>query len=114
MRAWFQTVVLATGLIGHGLPVAPGRADDTGFATSTHDVRHEGGRLCILAHNHGGSGTGGTKGVALVAAMKAFYDSTASEYGSDWASWSKAASKQVTYAKTSDGWSASVLARPCK
>lgn len=89
-------------------------ANDTGFATSTHPVRREGGRLCIVGHTHGGDGSGGTKAVALNGAIRAFVITTETEYGSDWASWRKAASKRVKYTKTGDGWSAHAEARPCK
>lgn len=89
-------------------------ANDTGFATTTHDTRREGGRLCVLGHTHGGSGDGGTKSVALIAALKVYVDTTTDEYGSDWASWSKAGSKRVSYTKTADGWTAAVEGRPCR
>lgn len=89
-------------------------ANDTGFAASTHQLRREGGRLCIFAHTHGGTGTAGTKNVARVAAIKTFTDTTVLEYGTDWGSWSKSASKSVAYTKTADGWAAHAEARPCK
>jgi hypothetical protein len=89
-------------------------ANDTGFAQSTHNLRREGGKLCVVGHTHGGTGTGGTKNVALIGAIKAFVDTTVTEYGSDWAKWSKAASKSIRYEKMADGWSAHAEARPCK
>lgn len=89
-------------------------ANDTGFAQSTHDIRREGGKLCIVGHTHGGDGTGGSQKIALNAAIKAFVITTVDEYGSDWANWSKSASKTVKYEKTGDGWSAHAEARPCK
>jgi hypothetical protein len=89
-------------------------ANDTGFAGGTHDLRRDGRRLCIVAHTHGGTGTAGTKNVALIAAIKTFVDTTTDEYGSDWANWSRSASKTVTYTKTADGWAAHAEARPCK
>lgn len=89
-------------------------ANDTGFAQSTHTVRREGGKLCIVDHTHGGEGSGGTKNVALNGAINAFVVTTVDEYGSDWAKWSKAASKSVKYTKTADGWTAHAEARPCK
>ena len=92
----------------------PALANDTGFAASTHVLRHEGGRLCQVDHFHGGSGSGGTKGVALTYALKVYYDTTSDEYGTDWGHWDRAASKSVKYDKTADGWTASVLGRPCK
>ncbi len=88
-------------------------ANDTGFASS-HTLRKEGGRTCFADHTHGGSAEGGSKVVAYTAAMKIWYDTTAGEYGSDWARWGKSASKKVNYAKAADGWSASIESRPCK
>lgn len=89
-------------------------ANDTGFAQSSHTTRREGGKLCIVGHTHGGEGSGGTKNVALNAAINAFVVTTVDEYGSDWAKWAKAASKSVKYEKTADGWTAHAEARPCK
>lgn len=89
-------------------------ANDTGFAQSTHTIRREGGKLCIVDHTHGGDGAGGTKNTALNAAINAFVVTTVDEYGSDWAKWAKAASKTVKYEKTADGWTAHAEARPCK
>ena len=94
--------------------LAPAIANDTGFAQTTHDTRREGGKLCVLGHTHGGTGEGGTKNVALIAAVKVYVDTTRDEYGSDWASWAKAGSKSITYAKTADGWTARVEGRPCR
>lgn len=92
----------------------PAHANDTDFATTTHDVRREGGKLCVVGHNHGGGGSGGTKNVALVAAIKVYVTTTTDEYGSDWASWAKGGSKSISYTKTGDAWEARVEARPCK
>ena len=107
-----KSLVLLSGSI-LALPVSA-LANDSGFAAGTHDLRREGGRLCIVAHTHGGTGTAGTKAVALIAAIKTFTDTTVLEYGSDWGSWSKSASKSVSYTKTADGWAAHAEARPCK
>ena len=92
----------------------PAVANDTGYATTTHPVRREGGRLCIVGHTHGGTGGGGTKAVALIGAINAFVTTTTDEYGSDWAKWAKAASKRVIYTKAGDTWMADAEARPCK
>ncbi len=91
----------------------PALANDTGFASS-HTLRREGGRLCMVDHFHGGSGAGGSKVVAYTMAMKGWYDTTAGEYGTAWSNWGRSASKKVVYAKTADGWSATVESRPCK
>lgn len=107
----------ATALISAVLGLAASAtalANDTGFAQSTHPTRRESGKLCIVGHTHGGSGTGGTKSVALIAAIKAFVDTTVAEYGSDWAKWAKAGNKSVKYEKTAEGWTAHAEGRPCK
>lgn len=88
-------------------------ADDTGFAYA-HDLRKEGGKLCMSDHWHSGSGTGGSKAAAQRAAMRSWVDFTNFEYGSVWARYSRAASKSVRYTKEPSGWSATVEARPCR
>lgn len=90
----------------------PARADETGFA-SIHEWRIEGNRTCFTGHYHYGSGEGATKKAAQTAAIKAWQEFTALEYGSDWARFSIAGSKSVSFSKAASGWSASVEARPC-
>ena len=106
------TILAAAGAALAGTATA--FANDTGYARSTHDLRREGGKLCIVGHTHGGSGSAGTKSVALIGAIRAFVNTTETEYGSDWANWAKAASKSVKYQQTADGWTAHAEARPCK
>jgi hypothetical protein len=111
------TIVLSAAgfaLAAGAAAYAPAFANDTGFARSTHALRREGGRLCIVGHTHGGTGTAGTKSVALVAAIRTFTDTTNLEYGTDWGSWGKSAGKSVVYTKTADGWAARAEARPCR
>lgn len=88
-------------------------ADDTGLAYS-HDLRKEGGRLCMSDHYHSGSGSGRTKAAAQAAAARSWADFTNFEYGSAWARWSLARSKSVRYTKAESGWSADVDGRPCR
>lgn len=89
------------------------RANDTGFAYG-HDLRKEGGRLCMSDHYHSGSGAGKTKAAALAAAARSWADFTNFEYGSAWARWSLARGKDVRYTKEAAGYSADIDARPCK
>lgn len=110
MKSQIMFWAVGLALAGTGAAVA----NDTGFAQSSHTTRREGGKLCVVGHTHGGEGSGGTKNVALNAAINAFVVTTVDEYGSDWAKWSKAASKSVKYTKTTDGWTAHAEARPCK
>lgn len=87
----------------------PAVADDTGFAYM-HEIR---GR-CMADHFHYGSGTGRTKALAMRDAIGSWASFTALEYGSDWARWSRAASKAASCSKDSGGVSCSISARPCK
>jgi hypothetical protein len=92
---------------------APAVADDTGFAYS-HTLRKERGRLCMADHWHSGSGEGRTKAAARKAAIRSWADFTNFEYGTAWARFSLAASPQTRYTKESNGWGASIDARPCR
>jgi hypothetical protein len=108
----FDVLLLSTVVAAAGCTTA--LANDTGFAASSHDLRREGGRLCIVGHTHGGEGGGGSKSVALVQAIRSYANSTASEYGSDWGNWGRSAIKRVTYTKAGDTWMATAEARPCR
>ena len=103
-------VVLGGVLSATTLPAA---ADQTGFA-SAHDLRKEGGRVCMSDHYHSGSGSGRTQAAAQRDAVGSWASFTALEYGSDWARWGKAASKGATCTKDSSGYSCSISARPCR
>ena len=87
-------------------------ADQTRLA-GMHEWTKERGRTCMRAHFHAGAGKGPTKAVARKAAIRAWEEFTAFEYGWSWARFRYAASKGVAYTKTSEGWAASVEARPC-
>lgn len=88
-------------------------ADDTGLAYS-HDLRKEGGRLCMADHFHSGSGEGRTKDGARKAAIRSWADFTNFEYGTVWARFSLAASPSTRFSKEASGWSAYIDARPCR
>lgn len=103
-------VIIAAGLAALSTPAS---ADDTGFAGS-HAWAKVGGRTCFADHSHVGNGDGPTKPAALKAAIRSWADFTAFEYGSDWARYGLAASRNVSYTKAEKGWSAMVDARPCK
>lgn len=109
----FRGALLATAVVLATAAPSLVRADDTGFAYA-HDLRREHGRLCMSDHWHSGSGSGRTKAAAQRAAIHSWANFTAFEYGSAWARYSRAASKSVRYTKESNGWGASVDARPCK
>ena len=92
---------------------SPALADDTGMA-SIHDLRREGGRLCMSDHWHSGSGSGGNQKAAMRDAVGSWSSFTSLEYGSVWASWGRAASKGASCSKDSPGYSCSISARPCR
>jgi len=88
-------------------------ADDTGMA-SMHDWQKVGRKTCLKEHYHSGSGEGRTKRKARRAAIVDWENFTAFEYGTDWARFKSAASRETTYEKGPKGWTASVEARPCR
>ncbi|HML44925.1 MAG: hypothetical protein JNN24_13770 [Hyphomicrobium zavarzinii] len=93
---------------------APAMADDSGFAYM-HDLRKEGGRTCFTDHYHYGSGSGPTKAAAQKAAIGSWASFTDFEYGSDWARFSRAASKGMTCSGGGGGsFDCQIEARPCK
>lgn len=93
----------------------PVHADETGMAQALHDVRREGRRLCLTDHFHVGTSAGQpSKNAGMAAAIDSYQGFTALEYGTDWASFRKAASKTATCTHGSGGWGCEVQARPCK
>lgn len=105
-----RTAALAALAITHA---APALADDTGFAY-IHDLRREGGKTCFTDHYHFGSGSGPTKAAAQKAAIGSWASFTDFEYGSDWARFTRAASKGVTCTQGGGGFDCQIQARPCK
>jgi hypothetical protein len=90
-------------------------ASDTGLATSLHEVRREGGRLCMTDHWHyGSSGSHPTKAGAQRAAIASWRDFTDLEYGSVWARFNRAASRKMGCSRSSAGWTCDAEARPCR
>jgi len=67
----------------------------------------------MATHWHSGSGEGRTKSEARRAAIKAWQEFTAWEYGTDWARFNRAAQRRIGYSKLDNGWGATVEARPC-
>ena len=92
---------------------APAMADDTGFAYM-HDLRKEAGKTCFTDHYHYGSGSGATKAAAQKDAIGSWASFTDFEYGSDWARFSRAASKAVSCSGSAGSVSSQIEARPCK
>jgi hypothetical protein len=92
----------------------PVMADETGLAV-LHDLRREGVRSCFLDHFHYGNSSGAaSRKAAEIAAIGSWSGFIDLEYGSDWARFSRAASKSVKCAESGGGWGCAVEARPCK
>jgi hypothetical protein len=106
----FRSFVLA--LIATSVPVAAIAQEVSGLA-AMHDMRREKGKLCMSDHWHSGSGVGPSKAAAQKSAIRSWIDFTDLEYGGRWASFANAAGKNISYSKETNGWSASVEARPC-
>ena len=104
------------GALALGLMLACGNAavaQETGLA-GMHSWTRSGGRVCLLDHYHDGSGSGPTRAAAMRAAMAAWSDFTAFEYGGRWASYGAAASKRMSCSGGRGNYSCSTSARPCR
>jgi hypothetical protein len=107
-----QLALIAMMMIG---TVSAVKADDSGFA-SIHDWKNEkGGRVCMSDHFHDGNGTGATRKEAEAAARSSWVSFTVFEYGTDWGSYTLAASQKMECGNASGPtWSCATSARPCK
>ena len=88
-------------------------AQDTGLA-GMHTWVRVGGRTCLLDHYHDGSGYGPTRAAAMRAAIHAWSDFTAFEYGGRWGSYRAALSKRMGCSGGPGNYSCSTSARPCR
>lgn len=106
-------LALACGLSASA--VLPAVADDNGLAGSIHDLRREGKKLCQVDHWHYGSGVGATKKLALADAVSSWESFTTLEYGTDWARFQRANSRNVSCSNSGGGGvSCSIEGRPCR
>jgi hypothetical protein len=103
-------VLAVAATLGQSQPV---QASETGVA-GIHTWQRSGGRTCLVDHFHDGSGSGRTKAAAQAAAIRAWVDFTAWEYGSSWGRWGLAASKSVNCSGGPGNYSCSVSARACR
>ncbi len=95
--------------------VVPAYSSETGLAEALHEIRREGGRLCMTDHWHyGSSSTEPSKAAAQRAAIASWQDFTDLEYGNAWARFSRAASRKMGCSRSSAGWSCDAEGRPCK
>jgi hypothetical protein len=95
------------------MPAGTVQAQGTGL-DELHSKVRVGGRLCMADHFHDGSGTGSTRARAQAAAIRAWIDFTAWEYGSRWGSYGAALSKRMSCSGGPGNFSCSTSARPCR
>jgi hypothetical protein len=78
-----------------------------------HDWVKVAGKTCMADHFHDGQGTGPTKAQAQAAAVRAWVDFTAWEYGRRWARWQLSVSKSESCSGNRGNISCNVSSRPC-
>ena len=96
-----------------GMPAGTVQAQGTGL-DELHSKVRVGGRLCMADHFHDGSGSGPSRAAAQRAAIGAWVDFTAWEYGGRWGSYGAAVSKRMGCSGGPGNFSCSVSARPCR
>jgi len=106
-------VCAAAVALGSLAPTGVAQAQDAGLA-GLHDWVRVGGKTCMADHFHDGSGNGPTRAAAQAAAIRAWVDFTAWEYGSRWGSYANALSKTVSCSGAPGNYHCSVSARPCR
>jgi hypothetical protein len=112
MRMSFRAAlaVAALGLLG----TAPALAGSTGLE-SIHVLQREGGRLCMADHFHYGAGhSDRSREAAQQQATRNWSSFVQLEYGSDWSSFGRAGSRDVSCSGASGNYSCTVSARPCR
>jgi hypothetical protein len=110
-HGFWRASALALGLM---LPAGDAAvAQDTGLA-GMHTWVRVGGRTCLLDHFHDGSGSGPTRAGAQRAAMRAWSDFTAWEYGNRWGSYSASISKRISCTGGPGNYSCETSSRPCR
>jgi hypothetical protein len=109
MKKLLGALVFALPLVASGFA----QADETGVA-GIHSWARVGGKTCLIDHWHDGSGSGSTRGGAEQAAIRAWTDFTAWEYGSSWGRYSLALGRSMKCDRGSGGWSCQTSARACR
>ena len=105
-----------TGALALGLMVAlagEAAAQETGLA-GMHSWTRAGGRTCLLDHFHDGSGSGPTRAAAQRAAMQAWSDFTAFEYGPRWGSYGASIRQRMRCTGGPGNYSCDTSSLPCR
>jgi hypothetical protein len=104
--------LVAIGLIA--ALATPVLADSTGLA-GIHALRKERGKTCMTDHFHfGKSSLYKRKRRAQTDSIGSWRGLVALEYGTDWASYKRAASRSMTCKNSGGMWNCNVEARPCR
>jgi hypothetical protein len=107
-------LLVVPGWVAEAQSRRPQQAQETGVA-EIHSWVKIGRKTCMLDHYHDGSGNGRTRKQAERAAIAAWSEFTAWEYGTPWARYTIAESRQTTCTPQSRrAWSCAVQARPCR
>lgn len=94
---------------------APVLADSTGLAGILHALRKERGKICMADHFHFGQSVSfKKKSKAQADAVLRWRQFVTLEYGSDWGSFRRAASKSLNCGRAGGSWTCKVAARPCR
>ncbi len=93
--------------------VAPSQ-EETGLV-GLHELRREGGKVCMSEHTHSGSSTGQpTKKAAEVMAMRNWAEFTGWEYGGAWGNPALAGGRRMSCNGTQGKYNCDFEARPCR
>jgi hypothetical protein len=109
-KAWAIAGAVALGAV---LSDQTAQAQETGLA-GMHTWVRVGGKTCMLDHFHDGYGTGPTRAAAQRAAIRAWIDFTAWEYGNRWGSYGASVSKRMSCSGGAGSFSCSTSSRPCR
>ena len=103
----------ATGLLALGLAARCAEAQEGMGLAGIHTWVKIAGKTCMADHFHDGQGNGPTKAQAQAAAIRAWTDFTAWEYGRRCAKWQLSVSKSANCSGSRGNISCSVQSRPC-
>src|SRR4029077_11125850 len=107
------TAVIVAGMLALGLAPSSAAAQDGMGLAGIHDWVKVAGRPCMADHFNEGQATGPTNAQAQAAAIRAWTDFTAWEYGRRWARWQNSVSRSGSCSGTRGNISCNVTSRPC-